>query len=418
MIRLVVKTHPSGTRTTALSAIRKVLVGLLLVAGIGSPPTVASATEIATGVMLGPRFNPGRFYLRMGGRWEETYSRGIYRGKARGRLMILWLPNALFEDEWLIERDFDPDENTDRVIASLDVYAAHGVGAIGVSLQGGDPGYREEINGINRNGMANAGKEHGSLVSAFKPDGSLKESWLARLERLLRETDRRGMVVCLAYFGRGQDEIFESPRAIVAAARNMTDWLIEKNFRNVVIDVAPGWDLEAQNWDHGSFIPEYIAHVLEDVRERFHDAAFALPIGASSGGNMVYPASLAQLCDVVLVQGNGVSPDQKRVRLRKLRSNFRPVWMIEDDNGAEPTLATLSRETASADALFTNGAGWGFCPRARAHQFPFDYGPGATSELTDNASPTERDRAYFKAVLEHIATLVLKKPPHKQKMKR
>ena len=53
MIRLVVKTHPSGIQTTALSAINKVLVGLLLVAGIGSPPTIASATEIATGVMLG-----------------------------------------------------------------------------------------------------------------------------------------------------------------------------------------------------------------------------------------------------------------------------------------------------------------------------------------------------------------------------
>lgn len=418
MSRLIFKTHPSATRATVLSALDKVLAVLLLVTGFGSMPKVASATEIATGVMLGPRFKPDRFYLRMGGRWEESYSQGMYRAKARGRLMILRLPNALFEDEWLIERDFDPDENTDRVIASLDVYSAHGVGAIGVSLQGGDPGYRLEVNGINRNGMANAGKEHGSLVSAFKPDGSLKESWSGRLERLLRETDRRGMVVCLAYFGRGQDEIFESPRAIVAAARNMTDWLIEKDFRNVVIDVAPGWDLEAQNWDHASFIPEYIAHVLEDVRERFHDAAFALPIGASSGGNMAYPASLAQLCDVILVQGNGVSPDQKRARLKELRSNLRPVWMIEDDNGAEPDLATLSRETASANALFANGAGWGFRPLARAHLFPFDYRPGSTSELTGEASPTERDRAYFKAVLEHIATLVLKKPPHKQQKKR
>ena len=418
MSRLVFKTHPSGIRTTALSALAEVLVGLLLVTGVGSLPTVASATEVATGVMLGPRFKPDRFYMRMGGRWEETYSHRVFRTKARGRLMILWLPNALFEDEWLIERDFDPDENTDRVIASLDVYNAHGVGAIGVSLQGGVSGYSVEVNGINRNGIANAGKESGSLVSAFEPDGSLKESWLGRLERLLLETDRRGMVVCLAYFGRGQDEIFESPRAIVTAARNMTDWLIEKDFRNVVIDVAPGWDLEAQNWDHGSFIPEYIAHVLEDVRERFHDAAFALPIGASSGGNMAYPDSLAQLCDVILVQGNGVSPDQKRVRLRELRSNLRPVWMIEDDNGAEPTLATLSRETASANALFANGAGWGFRPLARAHLFPFDYRPGSTSELTDEVSPTERDRAYFKAVLEHIATLVLKKPPHKQQKKR
>ena len=103
------------------------------------------------------------------------------------------------------------------------------MGAIGVSLQGGVPGYSVEVNGINRNGMANAGKESGSLVSAFKPDGQLERE-LAGVgsNGCCWKTDRRGIVVCLAYFGRGQDEIFESPRAIVAAARNMTDWLVAK----------------------------------------------------------------------------------------------------------------------------------------------------------------------------------------------
>lgn len=398
--------------------LQRTLAALLLVSGLGALASVASAIEIATGAMLGPRYESDRFYLRIGSRWEETYSHGPYRSKARGRLMTLWLPNALFEDEWLTEQKFDPDKNTDRVIAALDVYAAHGVGAIGVSLQGGDPGYAKEVNGISRKGIANGGKERGALVSAFNPDGSLKPSWMGRLERLLREANSRGLVVCLAYFGRGQDEVFESQQAIVAAARNMTDWLIDKNFRNVVIDVAPGWDVEPENWDNGSFIPEYIAHVLEDVRERFHNAAFALPIGASSGADMSYPASLAQLCDVVLVRGNGLSPGRKRERLQELQSNQRPVWMVSDDNGGDSGLATLSRETASADVLFVNGAGWGFRPPTGAHRFPFEYRPGTTSELNGASSASDRDRAYFKAVLEHIATLVLKKPPHLQKKKR
>ncbi len=384
-------------------------------AGVLAPP--ARATEIATGTMLGPSFKGDRFYIRRGARWEQTYSGGSYRGKARGRLMIVRLSHALFEDEWLTEQKFDPDENTDKVIAALDVYAAHGVGAIGVSLQGGDPGYSQEVNGIGRNGFAGAGKKNGALISAFKVDGSLKLSWLSRLERLLKEADRRGMVVCVTYFERGQDEIFESPRALVAAARNMTDWLIEKNFRNVVIDVAQGWDVEPENWDHGSFIPEYIAHVLEDVRERFHDAAFALPIGASSGSNMTYPASLAQLCDVVLVLGNGIRPDQKRVRLRELHSNLRPIWMIDDDNGGDFDLATLSRETASADALFVDGAGWGYRPSVQ-QMFPFAYAPAAGGDLSAVASAADLGPTYFKAVLEHIAELVLKKPPHQRKKKR
>jgi hypothetical protein len=32
-------------------------------------------------------------------------------------------------------------------------------------------------------------------VSAFRPDGSLKPDWLARLERLLRAADQRGMFI-------------------------------------------------------------------------------------------------------------------------------------------------------------------------------------------------------------------------------
>jgi hypothetical protein len=396
---------------------RTIAVVLLAAAMAGVFPSAARATEVATGAMLGPSFKGDRFYIRRGGRWEQTYSGGSYRGKARGRLMIVRLPHALFEDEWLTERKFDPDENTDKVIAALDVYAEHGVGAIGVNLQGGDPGYRQEVNGISRNGFAGAGEKNGSLVSAFQTDGSLKQSWLLRLERLLKETDRRGMVVCITYFGRAQDEIFESPQALVAAARNMTDWLIEKNFRNVVIDVAQGWDIEPENWDHGSFIPEYIAHVLEDVRERFHDATFALPIGASSGSNMTYPASLARLCDVVLVLGNGITPDQKRIRLRELHSNLRPIWMIDDDNGSDSGLATLSRETASANVLFVDGAGWGYRPSVQ-QLFPFAYAPAAGGDLTAVAPGEDIEPTHFKAVLEHIAELVLKKPPHQRKKKR
>jgi len=89
--------------------------------------------------------------------------------------------------------------------------------------------------------------------------------------------------------------------------------------------------------------------------------------------------------------------------------------MVRDDNGQALNSEALSREITSADVLFVNGVGWGFRPRAGAHQFPFDYRPGTTSEINGAASPSDRESAYFKAVLEHIAPLVLKKPPHLRK---
>ena len=391
----------------------RMILSALCIAAFGMLSAPLSAVEIATGAMLGPRYKAERFYVRgsSGERWQLTYTGGLYRRQARGKLMTLRLGQSLFDDEWLDERQFDPDGNTTRVIEALDFYKRHGVLALIVSLQSGNPGYDAEVNGIARNGSAKHGKTQGALISAFAADGSLKTAWMTRLERLLRAADQRGMVVGLTYFHPAQDEIFDEPEAIAAAARNVTDWLIEKNYRNVIINVADEWDLGGRSWDHARFIPENIDRLVEFVRERFHDADYTLPIGASSSGKMSYPDSLAQVCDLVLLHGDGRTPGEKLSRLRQIRSTGRALWMIRDDNGRETTLANLSREKASADALFREGAGWGYMPWKQAHRFPFAYVPRQTSELTDGMPETERDEAYFRAVLEYIAELVLKKPP-------
>jgi hypothetical protein len=242
-------------------------------------------------------------------------------------------------------------------------------------------------------------------------DGTTKPAWLDRLARVIRAADERGMIVNLLYFYQGQDEIFESDRAIVNAARGITLWLVENNFRNVVIDIANEWDLKGETWDQAAFIPENITGLVEVVREQFNGADFSLPIGASTSGRMAYPASLARLCDVVLIHGNGRPPGEKLARLREFEDYNRTVWMTEDDNGRETTHETLVRELASADALFDKAAGWGYMPWVQAQQFPFVYMPGESAEFTDDMPVAQRDPAYFKAVLEHIASLVLRKPP-------
>ena len=387
------------------------------VLGVGwlnvTPQPALPAAEIATGSMLGPSYKATAFYMRTSprGGWRQTYSDPGYRGRARGKLMMLRLAQGLFDDEWMSEREFDADANTDRLIEALDVYKAHGVLAFSVSLQGGNPGYEPEVNGISRRNGSKFGKANGLLASAFLPDGSLKPAWLARLDRLLRAADQRSMVVNLIYFYQGQDEIFESDVAIVNATRNITDWIVENNFRNVIIDVANEWDLTGETWDQAAFIPENMTGLVEVVRERFNGADFLVPIGASTGGRMTYPAPLAQLCDVVLVHGNGRTPREKSARLREFREYNRAVWMTEDDNGRETTTENLQRELASADALFDRGAGWGYMPWVQAQQFPFVYMPGESAELSDDMPLAQRDAAYFKAVLEHIARRVMRRPP-------
>ncbi len=369
----------------------------------------AAAAEIATGSMLGPRYKADRFYVRASrGDWAETYSAGHYKRTARGKLMMLRVSQGLFDDEWLTERKFDPDANTDALIAALDDYKSHGVLAIGVSLQGGDPGYSQEANGISRKGPANDGEKLGRLVSAFKSDGTLKPPWLARTKKLLKAADQRGMVVCLTYFDPAQDEALANPRAIVAAVRNMTRWLVEQDFRNVVIEVANAWDLEGDTWDHRRFVPRNIANLVMEAREEFNGAAFTLPIGASTGGSLSYPNSLARVCDLVLLQGGGRSAGDKAKGVAQLSSYERAVWLVEDRNGDGVSEASLAQERASADALFREGAGWSYTPWPQTLRFPFRYDPGESSVLDGS---DDREGAYFRAVLEHVAGLVMKKPP-------
>lgn len=79
--------------------------------------------------------------------------------------MNVRMVNSVFEDRR--RPDFNAEANTDQFLKVLPDYAAHGIRAFTICLQGGMPGYE------------------GALNSAFEPDGCLRESYLARAERVI-----------------------------------------------------------------------------------------------------------------------------------------------------------------------------------------------------------------------------------------
>ena len=379
--------------------------------------TSLCAAEIATGFMLGKHYDPRAFYTRNtapsgpGEAWQKTYSGPAYRHEAQGKLMNIRLANALFLDEWMHERAFDPEFNTDAVIQALDFYKSHGVLMVNVSLQGAQAGYDKSVNGIDRENAYRLGPGRGAYVSAFQPDGSLKPDWLARLERLLLAADQRGMFVNLMYFYHGQSGQFRSTAAIHNAAANITDWLIAHNFRNVIVDVANEYDLPGPQWDFKGYIPQNIIPLIDDVRERFKHASFTLPIGVSSDGRMRYPQSLQGQVDLLLIHGDGRDPREKARRVAELKDAQRPVLMTEDDNGRATTVEHLAGDLASCDIFFRRAEGWGYLPWIQAQRFPFRYLPAGPAEVHDDMPEKERDMAYFHAVLDHIASLTMRRPP-------
>ncbi len=376
-----------------------------------------AAAEIATGKMLGPGYDARSFYVRATASdpWRKTYTGPRFRPEAAGRLMNLRLAQALFDDEWLTEAAFDPEANTDRVIAALDTYKQHGVLAINVSLQGGNAGYGREAAAIRRQNGAKYGPGKGLLVSAFVPDGSLKPAWMQRLLKLQRALDRRGMALGLMYFYQGQDEVLQDVEAIRRATVNATDWLIDHDCRNVIIDLANEHDING--WDHDRYIAAHIGELIELARSRFaaKRAAFRLPIGSSTGGSMKVFDGARDHADLTIVHGNGRHSQEKLRRVEALCQDPRmpgPIYMNEDDNGRDSTEENFLREVASADAVFRSGGSWGYMPWRQAQMFPFAYYlPRAGGEVRNELPVGERDQAYFRAVLEHIRGLVYRDAP-------
>lgn len=104
------------------------------------------------------------------GRWHIN-GEVTYRGaRAEGLLLNVRMVNATFEDR--NRPEFDAEANTDEFLAQVLDYLGHGVRAFTLNLQGGMPGYE------------------GALNSAFNADGSLRDSAMARVRRVIEACDR------------------------------------------------------------------------------------------------------------------------------------------------------------------------------------------------------------------------------------
>ncbi|NVM02292.1 MAG: hypothetical protein HWN67_08140, partial [Candidatus Helarchaeota archaeon] len=151
----------------------------------------------------------------------------IYPGaKAEGLLMNVRMVNSIFED--LNNKQFDTDRNLNNFISKIPDYVEYGIRAFTICLQGGNPGYEGAVN------------------SAFNPDGSLRESYLERAERVIRVCDKLGVSVILGCYYQRQDQILEDDNAVRNGVINVVNWIKESGFKNVLLEIA-------NEYRHGGF---------------------------------------------------------------------------------------------------------------------------------------------------------------------
>jgi len=260
---------------------------------------------------------------------------------AEGLLMNVRVVNCVFED---LERpDFDADANTDEFIARIPEYVGSGVRAFTICLQGGYSGYEGAVN------------------SAFRPDGSLRGSYLKRVQRVIEACDRHGVVVILGCFYQRQDQRFDGEDAIRAALVGAVRWIRKCRFSNVVLEVTnefghSGFDYPILKTDSGQ---------VELIRLAKKTAPRLL-VSTSGGGGGGAPDSVARASDFLLIHYNNTPLRDIPHKIATLKKYGKPIVCNEDDKVGADGAKALELSVHS-------GASWGFMHEKHNQHFPFHF---------------------------------------------
>jgi hypothetical protein len=263
------------------------------------------------------------------------------RSAGEGLLMNTRMVNVTFEDR--NRTDFDSQGNTDEFIAAIPEYVSFGLNAFTLNLQGGMPGYEGAVN------------------SAFNSDGSLRPEYLNRVERVIRACDRNSAVVILGFYYQRQHKILDGEKAIRAGVVNAVQWIQEKGFTNVVVDVANEY---GHSGYEGSIIqdPEGQASLVRLAKE----TAPELLVSTSGLGNGKIDPVVAEACDFLLPHWNGTKVEDIPARVEVLKQYGKPVVCNEDATDGDEAVAKML-------ATVNSGAGYGLMLEKVNQHDPFDF---------------------------------------------
>ena len=261
---------------------------------------------------------------------RPTYEGRTWRGmRIEGLLMNARMVQGIFDDlnpdtrgRWAYPdtRRWDAERNTREFIAAMPEWRRHGLLGFTINLQGGSPeGYSQSQPWEN---------------SAFRPDGALRPDYLSRLERILDAADALGMVPIVGYFYFGQDQRLENDKAVRRAVREATTWLLEKDYRHVLVEIANECDNRSYEQP---LIQAPRVHELIELARSIRVDSRRLPVSVSFNGGSIPSANVVAAADFLLLHGNGVAdPDRLAGMVTRTRSvpGYRPMPILfnEDDH--------------------------------------------------------------------------------------
>ncbi|MBP7402924.1 MAG: hypothetical protein KBA30_09940 [Clostridia bacterium] len=298
----------------------------------------------------------GRFFINGRETHSDPSGTSGTEAPARGRLPNARFIQGIFDDasgrgryaRFGYDR-FDPEENTDRLIAALPAWRSHGLLAFTVGFQGGGPCFTMDSATIDNN--------------PFGSDGlRLDKAYAARMDRLIRAADALGMVVIVSFFYFMQSCRLQDDIAVLDAVQTGARFLRDGGYTNVILEVANEHDLPAPcGRNHPQILTsEGMVSLIHLARE----ASGGLPTGCSRRGGSVDP-DICAASDVVLIHGNGCTRQGLHdLILRAHRyAPDKPVVCNEDS----PALGQM-------DVALRAGASWGYYNNLTKQEPPADWG--------------------------------------------
>jgi len=260
---------------------------------------------------------------------EPTFKGRFWKGhKIEGLLFNARLVQGIFDDENPETRKFfhypdtgtwDPDRNTNEFVAAMPSWNSHGLNSFTINLQGGSPtGYGNKA----------------WINSAYTKSGELKPAYMDRLSRILGKAEELKMIPIVSYFYFGQDQNLADEAAVIQATKNVTNWILEKGYRNVLIEVNNECSVRA--WDHEILKPERVHELIklvQSIRKNDH----RLLVTTSYKGKDIPRANVVEISDFILLHGNGVKdPYFIKEMVKKTRAlesyKGQPIVFNEDDH--------------------------------------------------------------------------------------
>jgi hypothetical protein len=238
---------------------------------------------------------------------------------------------------------WDANRNTDEFVAAMPEWRRHGLLAFTLNIQGGSP------TGYGNKGWINPG---------YYKDGRLREDYFKRLERILAKADDLGMVAILGLFYFGQDEHLENEQAVINAVDRTIDWLFQKRFRNVIIEINN--ECNIKSYDHDILKPERVHELIELVKNKKDPkSGQRLYVSTSYGGGHIPHPNVVQAADFMLLHGNGVLDPNRITEMVTLTRNVEgyhpmPILFNEDDH------YDFDKPVNNMINAFKARASWGF----------------------------------------------------------